>query len=83
MRNGRETSTLKRPVRSQEIERVMPQRVRCEHCGEVIGVYERMAVATDDEVRETSRAAEPNPPLESAAPYHWACYQKCFGTAAA
>ena len=61
----------------------MPQKVRCEYCGEVIGVYEGLVLATDDEVRETSRAAEPNLPLESAAPYHRACYLERFGTAAA
>jgi hypothetical protein len=40
----------------------------------VIGMYEPMVVVIDEEVRETSRAAEPSIIVESAERYHKACY---------
>jgi hypothetical protein len=46
----------------------------CAHCGDVIGVYEPLVVHTDDEIRETSLAAEGDLALTPAAHYHRACY---------
>lgn len=48
--------------------------LRCEHCGDVIGVYEPLVVRAGDEVRETSCAAEPALPLAHAEHYHRECY---------
>ena len=46
----------------------------CAHCGDVIGVYEPLIVHLDDEVRETSLAAEADLPSAAAAHYHEACH---------
>jgi hypothetical protein len=46
----------------------------CAHCDDVIGVYERLIVQLDGEVRETSLAAEGDLPFAAAAHYHEACY---------
>lgn len=54
----------------------MANRVRCHHCDDVLGVYEPVVVVLDGQVRETSRAAEPSLPLETAALYHPACYHE-------
>jgi hypothetical protein len=40
----------------------------------VIGVYEPLVLRAGGEVRETSRAAEPNLPPAPAEHYHHACY---------
>jgi hypothetical protein len=50
---------------------------RCQRCGDVIGVYERLVSVTADRIaRETSRAAEPRVvSLAAASLYHLACYQ--------
>jgi hypothetical protein len=48
--------------------------LRCEHCGDVIGVYEPLVVRLGDEIRETSRAAEPELPLAHAQHYHRECF---------
>ena len=48
--------------------------LRCEHCGDVIGVYEPLIVRSGDDVRETSRAAEPELPLPRAQHYHRECF---------
>ena len=48
--------------------------VRCEHCGDVIGVYEPLVVRSGENVRETSRAAEPELPLPRSQYYHRACF---------
>jgi hypothetical protein len=48
--------------------------MRCEHCGDVIGVYEPVVVRTAASVRETSRAAEPDLPAAHAQHYHRDCY---------
>jgi hypothetical protein len=48
--------------------------VRCEHCGDVIGVYEPLMLRAAGEVRETSRAAEPDLPAAGAQHYHLECY---------
>lgn len=60
----------------------MPPKMRCNHCEEVIGVYEPLVVIVEGEARETSRAAEPNLPLDSAEHYHRACYLDRIGAAA-
>ena len=48
--------------------------MRCEHCGDVIGVYEPLIVRAGEEARETSRAAEPELPLARAQHYHRDCF---------
>ena len=58
-------------------------RLTCERCTGVIGVYEPLVVVTDGEARETSRAAEPTPPLEPAEHYRRACYLEPLGAVAA
>ncbi len=58
-------------------------RITCDHCAEVIGVYEPAVVVTDGEPRETSRAAEPTIGSVPGERYHQACYVERLGTAAA
>lgn len=53
---------------------------RCDHCDDVIGVYEPMVVVKSDEVRVTSRAAEPAIVGESAERYHRSCYLERGGS---
>jgi hypothetical protein len=52
--------------------------LRCAHCGEMLGVYERLVEVFDGMARETSRAAEPdlfdNP---SSSLYHADCFSDC------
>jgi peptide subunit release factor RF-3 len=48
--------------------------LRCEQCGDVIGVYEPIVVRVGDQVRETSRAAEPSLPLPRAEHFHRDCF---------
>lgn len=60
-----------------------PSRVICDHCAEVIGVYEPVVVVIGGEVRETSRAAEPMIGAESTEHYHRACYLERFGASSA
>ena len=51
---------------------------RCEHCGEVIGVYERLVHVSGNTARETSRAAEPELSQKPAgAYYHAGCLRSC------
>jgi hypothetical protein len=59
------------------------QNPKCDHCAEVIGVYEPVVVVTDGEVHETSRAAEPTIGSEQGARYHRTCYVERFGPTAA
>jgi hypothetical protein len=47
--------------------------MRCEHCGDVIGVYEPLVVRSHGEARESSRAAEPDLPADGHY-FHGACY---------
>ena len=49
----------------------------CDHCAEVIGVYEPVVVVTESEARETSRAAEPTVASKRGERYHRACYREC------
>jgi hypothetical protein len=58
-------------------------KLRCDHCAEMIGVYEPTTVVASGVTRETSRAAEPSAvsgPLER---YHHACYFERLRSAAA
>jgi hypothetical protein len=54
----------------------MARVLRCEHCGDVIGVYEPMIVLHDGRARVTSKAAEHDDTWGlPAAYYHAACYE--------
>lgn len=55
---------------------------RCDHCDEVIGVYEPMVIVNSDEVRMTSRAAEPAIVAETGERYHRTCYLERGGISA-
>jgi hypothetical protein len=60
----------------------------CRHCGDVIGVYERMIVVAEGRGRMTSRAAERDRGgLDDAELlgdcYHHPCYFKAYGSDAA
>jgi hypothetical protein len=48
--------------------------IRCQHCGEVIGVYEPMVLELDGRPRRTSRLVEGERPLAVSACFHDACY---------
>jgi hypothetical protein len=51
--------------------------LRCEHCREVIGVYERLVQVRDGVARETSRAAEPDlSPHPGSSHYHADCFAR-------
>jgi hypothetical protein len=52
----------------------MSPRIRCDHCADVIGVYEPLVLVVGGESRETSRAAEPALPFDSAEHYHRTCF---------
>jgi hypothetical protein len=54
-------------------------RLKCDHCADVIGVYEPMVVVRNDEAHETSRAAEPAIDAEPGERYHRACYLERVG----
>lgn len=57
----------------------MTPRLTCDHCAEVIGVYEPVVLVIDGAARETSRAAEPTIGSEPRECYHQACYLERFG----
>jgi hypothetical protein len=57
----------------------MAPRMTCDHCADVIGVYEPIVVVIDNEARETSRAAEPMIVSERGERYHRACFLERFG----
>jgi len=46
---------------------------RCNHCGDLIGVYEPMILLLEGAARETSRAAEPGAGTQGDR-YHGSCY---------
>ncbi|HEY1689527.1 MAG TPA: hypothetical protein VGF95_11770 [Solirubrobacteraceae bacterium] len=52
----------------------MQPRLRCEHCGEVIGIYEPLVIVEGSAARQTSRAAEPLLAREHGPCYHCACH---------
>ncbi|MBV9197559.1 MAG: hypothetical protein JO168_25785 [Solirubrobacterales bacterium] len=61
----------------------MTPRFRCNHCADVIGVYEPLVVVVGGEPRETSRAAEPAVRFEPGEHYHRECYLERFEGATA
>lgn len=50
--------------------------LRCDDCGEVIGVYEPLVRVLDGRARETSRAREPASSDRGGEHYHRACYER-------
>jgi hypothetical protein len=50
------------------------ERLLCEGCGDVIGVYEPLVVCGGGSVRTTSRAAEPDLRGGDGTHYHCDCY---------
>ena len=55
------------------------QLITCDHCGDVIGVYEPMVVMVDASAHETSRAADPQLSLGGLERYHRACFLERSG----
>ena len=53
----------------------MSEVLRCEHCGDVIGVYEPMVRVLDGRAHESSRAREPASSDRRGKHYHRACYE--------
>ncbi len=53
----------------------MNNEVRCDHCGEVIGVYEPLVVIVDGEALHTSRAAAADP-LGDGPRFHGICFTR-------
>lgn len=49
-------------------------KLTCDHCGEVIGVYEPIVVIVDGEAYETSRAAGEATVARPGLRYHRDCY---------
>ena len=54
-------------------------RMKCDHCADVIGVYEPLILVCGDEVRETSRAADPKLHAQPGERYHRTCYLERAG----
>ena len=54
----------------------MSESLRCEDCGEVIGVYEPLVRVLDGRAYESSRALEPACPDRGGKHYHRACYER-------
>lgn len=50
------------------------QMMTCAHCGDVIGVYERLVAVDGPELRETSLAADPEFARDASACYHHGCF---------
>lgn len=63
-------------VSDMDIEREAPvdDRLRCNFCGDVIGVYEPLMHVFGGTTRPTSRAADPGLSLAAGEHYHLACY---------
>lgn len=53
--------------------------IHCQHCGEVIGVYEPLIVIVDDEAVQTSRAAARNELAHGGPYYHQPCFMQAHG----
>ena len=49
--------------------------IRCEACGDVIGVYEPLVHVSGGLAWHTSRAAEPSIDVAAGRRYHVACYE--------
>lgn len=54
----------------------MKDQLRCQHCGDLIGVYEPLIRIADGHPHETSRAAHAQPGETAGPCYHRACYQE-------
>ena len=50
-----------------------PARMRCHHCGDVIGIYEPLVLLSESDRRETSLAAEPDLAVGVSPVFHRAC----------
>jgi hypothetical protein len=59
----------------------MTPMLRCDHCDDVIGVYEPAVIVLSDQARLTSRAAEPSLIFEPGERYHRSCYLERSGRA--
>lgn len=70
---GFEHPSIHRPVREPPR---MSQLLRCDHCGEVIGVYEPLVSLLDGCAYESSRALEPASSDQGGEYYHRACYER-------
>ena len=55
------------------------RRVKCAHCGAVLGVYEPIVVGEGPHARETSIAAEPELRTSRTPLYHAACSPAAAG----
>jgi hypothetical protein len=53
--------------------------LRCQCCGEVIGVYEPLVRLLDGCAHESSRALEPGGSKRDGEHYHRACYERLDG----
>jgi hypothetical protein len=56
-------------------------KLRCAHCGDVIGTYEPMVALVDGRARDTSKAAETGNEECLQNCYHQACYAHARGEA--
>lgn len=54
----------------------MKHELRCQHCGDLIGVYEPLVRLADGHPHETSRAAHPNPGDCGVPCFHRSCYEQ-------
>jgi hypothetical protein len=54
----------------------MSERLRCRHCGEVIGVYEPLVRVGEDRAAESSRALDPLLSDLDVELYHRACFER-------
>ena len=54
----------------------MSESLRCQDCGEVIGVYEPLVRVLDGRAYESSRAREPACPERGGVHFHRACYER-------
>jgi hypothetical protein len=57
------------------------RKLRCAHCGDVIGTYEPMVALIDGHARDTSKAAEIGNEGRLGDCYHQACYPHARGDA--
>lgn len=60
-------------------EGLVRRRPHCEHCQDVIGVYEPLVLVTDSGCYETSLTAEPDLYETEHLCYHRACFDKTHG----
>jgi hypothetical protein len=67
------TSSIHRPIREPP---PASQLLRCNQCGEVIGVYEPLVRLLDGRAHASSRALEPASSDRGGEHYHRACYER-------